>query len=469
MYLKKILRLRHSLALRLTIWYAGIFTISSLAGFLVFFHLLGTSVQERTDHGLLDEIEEFSSLLTLKGIDALKTAIVIEAESEGAHKIFLRLLSSDGKEIASSNLSSWQNTGIGPETLKRLNQGATHVFETRSIPGRQYKVRIAYGVAGPRKILQIGQCLESHERFLGAFRDIFAITVAVLVIFSTLIGWFMAGRALQGVEEVTRTAIEISNGAFEKRVPIKSRGDEIDRLATTFNRMLDRIHALIAGMREMTDNIAHDLRSPLTRIRGVAEVTLISAKSMDEYENMAANTIEECDRLLDIINTMLYISETEAGAGSFSIKETDIAGVVREACELFEPIAEDKGITIISKTPAGCCIYGDIRKIQRLVANLLDNALKYTLPGGMVTVSVNAEGGRVVITFSDTGMGISEVELPHIFKRFYRCDRSRSQAGTGLGLSLAQAIVHAHAGSITVSSRPGKGSIFRVVLPQAAL
>jgi signal transduction histidine kinase len=291
------------------------------------------------------------------------------------------------------------------------------------------------------------------------------ITLFVLVLPAVLIGWFMARRALQGVEEVTGTAIAIANGELGLRVPATARGEEIDRLATTFNSMLDRIHSLITGMREMTDNIAHDLRSPISRIRGAAEMTLTASGSLTDYEALAADTIEECDRVLEMINTMLDITEVEAGEGKLVMKEVDISRLVREACELFQPVAEDKGITLVLDTHEGCTIKGDIQRLQRLIANLLDNALKYTLPGGNVAVTLKIHAETAVISVTDTGIGISEKELPRIFERFYRGDQSRTQTGTGLGLSLAKAIALAHGGSVTVSSTLGAGSTFTLVLP----
>jgi signal transduction histidine kinase len=279
----------------------------------------------------------------------------------------------------------------------------------------------------------------------------------------------MARRALLGVEEVTQTAEDISAGDIERRVPLKSRGTEIDSLATTFNDMLDRIHGLIHGMREITDNIAHDLRSPITRIRGVAEMALTSGESMDEYENMAANTIEECDRLLAMIETMLDISELEAGAGILAMAEVDMTRVVEEACELFQPPAEDKGIAVVIEVPAGALVYGDIQRLQRMVANLLDNAIKYTPPDGTVTVSADGDESMVFVEVKDTGIGISGEDFSDIFERFYRCDPSRSDAGVGLGLSLVMAIARSHGGDVAVTSSPGKGTTFTVSLPRKTL
>ena len=469
MFLRKLLKLRHTLAFRLTLWYAIIFTVSFLFAFLVFYLVMTSVIQKRTDQDLLAEATEFSSIFAQGGIDALATAMNLEAESEGVNKIFLRLLAPNGQEFASSDISSWETMDQGKAALERLTNGASHVFETVSSAQHRHKARILYSVVGPGRILQIGLSLKDDERLMEDFREIFGTTLAVVLLCAALVGWFMARRALLGVEELTQTALAISNGALEKRAPMKARGEEIDTLATAFNNMLDRIHALVNGMREMTDNIAHDLKSPITRIRGVAEMTLTTGKSMDEYKTMAAETIEECDHLMDMINTMLDISEAETGTGRLAIEKIDIAALVRDACELFEPIAEDKGVNIIQRLPASCYVYGDVQRLQRMVANLLDNALKYTPSEGTITVSVNGDNGRILISVNDTGIGISEHELPRIFDRFYRCDQSRSQAGIGLGLSLALAIARAHGGEITATSYPGKGSTFTAILPPSPL
>jgi signal transduction histidine kinase len=231
--------------------------------------------------------------------------------------------------------------------------------------------------------------------------------------------------------------------------------------------MLDRIQALVTGIREMSDNIAHDLKSPITRIRGISEVTLTTGASDKEYETMAASTIEECDRLLDMINTMLVISKTEAGVNKLDTRDMDITAIVRDACELFQAPAEDKDLRLVCDAQGNFSISGDNRLIQRMIANLLDNAIKYTPAGGTVHVSVHPQSNHsVAITIKDTGVGISDRDISRIFERFYRCDPSRSEAGIGLGLSFARAIARAHYGDITVSSSPDKGSTFTVKLPK---
>jgi signal transduction histidine kinase len=241
--------------------------------------------------------------------------------------------------------------------------------------------------------------------------------------------------------------------------------DEIDQLAITFNQMLDRIQKLVTGIKEMSDNIAHDLKSPVTRIRGIAEISLTAGSSLTDYEGMAASTIEECDRLLDMINTMLMISKTEAGVGQLDCRKIDIAGLVRDACDLFQSAGEDKGLKLVCNPTEKFSIYGDMRLIQRMIANLLDNAIKYTPANGLIKVGIRfGDNQSIQISVKDTGIGISEQDLPHIFERFYRCDPSRSQAGTGLGLSFARAVARAHNGDITVSSTPDKGSTFTAVI-----
>jgi heavy metal sensor kinase len=468
MSLRKLLSLRHTLAFRLTLWYAGIFTVSSCVAFLLFYTLITSIIRERTDRELLGQVAEFSTILSARGIETVKRVAVLEARAAGVKKIFFRLLYPTGEAFSSSNMSYWKDIGIRRSAIDQLVRGRSHVFETIAIPERKDKVRILYAVIGPGVVLQLGQSMEHDSRFIDAFRRIFVTTMAFLIVLAAAVGWFMARRALSGVEAVTRTARNISGGTLENRVPVKPRSDEIDQLAITFNQMLDRIQKLVDEIREMSDNIAHDLRSPITRIRGMAEVTLTTGRSPAEYETMAASTIEECDRLLDMINTMLMISKAEAGVDKLTREQMDIAGLVRQACELFEPIAEDKGVAMSCDVVDTCLFFGDTRMIQRVLANLLDNAIKYTPSGGRVSVSVSeGEGDEVVVSVQDTGIGISPDDLPRIFERFYRCDQSRSQAGIGLGLSLARAIVQAHGGHIAVTSTPHKGSTFTITLPKS--
>jgi heavy metal sensor kinase len=468
MFLKKINSIRHTLAFRLTLWYAGIFMLTSCVAFLFFYFLITSVIRARTDQDLLGEARTLSSILKVQGMKAVRRQIIFEAQAAGEKKIFFRLLSLDGQEFSSSNMSYWRDIGVGKAAIEQLIGENRPVFNTVSLPDRQHNIRVLYAIVGRNIILQLGQSMENYTRFIEAFRKIFVTTMASLFIFAAIVGWFMARRALAGVEAVTRTARQISETSLKERVPVKKYQDEVDQLAITFNQMLDRIQTLVTGIREMSDNIAHDLKSPITRIRGISEVSLTTGASEKEYENMAASTVEECDRLLDIINTMLVISKTEAGVNKLDARELDIGAVVRDACELFQSSAEDKDLRLVCDVAGKFSISGDNRMIQRMIANLLDNAIKYTPGGGSVEVTVNTGNhDAVIIAVKDTGIGISEKDIPHIFERFYRCDPSRSEAGIGLGLSFARAIARAHGGDITVFSAPEQGSTFTVTFPGA--
>lgn len=464
MFLKKLLNLKGTLSFRLTLWYTVIFIFSSLLALSIFYYRISTITMERTDAELLEEMEEFSELRSEEDLEQVKAEMASEVESED-EEIFYRLLSVDGQVLAMSSTQPWGKLEVPEKILRDLRDKDSPVLRTLNIPNYEYKVRTIYGFISPTEVFQFGLSLEHNEEYLEVFRNLLFLLMIPLFVFSALIGWFMSRQALQGVEEVTLTAIDISKGSYDKRVQVKRRSYEVDRLANTFNSMLDRIQALLKSMREMTDNIAHDLRSPLTRIRGIAEMTLFSKNSLKDYENMAASTVEECDNLIEMINTMLDITETEAGVGEFNIEKVNLSKLIQDACELFRPAADEKGVNIITILPDKLHCQGDSNKLQRLVTNLLENSIKYTEPEGSVTISASLDNGQVNIVFEDTGIGISEKDLPKIFERFYRCDVSRAEAGIGLGLSLAKAIANAFGGDIRVKSAMNKGSSFLVTLP----
>jgi heavy metal sensor kinase len=465
---KRMLSFRNTLAFRLTLWYAWIFTISSCVAFLLFYTLITSVIRERTDQELLSQARQFSTVLGTRGLNAIEEFAVLEAQAAGVKKVFFRLLYPTGEAFASTNMAYWKDIGVREKAVGEVLRSRRQVFDTIVLRDRKDEVRVLYALLAPGIILQVGQSMENYSRFIDAFQGMFVTTMIGLIAVATGVGWFMARRAVSGVEVITRTAQNISEGSLEQRVPVKTAGDEIDRLAMTFNQMLDRIEKLVTEVKEMSDNIAHDLKSPITRIRGLAEVTLTTGKALGDYENMTASTIEECDRLLDMINTMLLISKTESGVDKLARDKIDLSEIARSACDLFGPMAEDNGVTLTCNVPYACYLFGGSRMIQRMLANLLDNAIKYTPSGGTVNLSVSEDEREVlVVTVKDTGVGISESDLPRIFERFYRCDQSRSKPGIGLGLSLARAIARAHQGEITVTSRLNQGSTFTITLPRS--
>lgn len=468
MSLEKILKIKNTLLFRLTILYAGIFTLSSFLIFFIIYFKIHTVAIKDIDDELMYEIHQYAEDMNRSGLEEIIVGIAEEAESEDPNEEFYRIITFDGEVLVSSDMSSWGGIGMYdiPEVIRKGE--ADHVFKTVKIQGRDHKARMVSAVIVPETVLQIGETLEETEDYLEIFLTWFVILLMIVMVLSAFVGWFLARRALQDMEEVTQTATEISNGAYEKRVQVTDRFEEIKRLGGTFNIMLDRIQNLLNSMREVNDNIAHDLRSPLTRIRGIAEINLMGEKKIDDYRNMAASIIEECDSLIDIINTMMDITEIESGINKPEMEELDLTKLIRDAIEIFRPVSDEKKIHMHVNLAGRLIFHGDRKKLQRMLSNLLDNAIKYTPEGGMVSVSATAEDQLIHIVFEDTGIGIPERDIPHIFERFYRCDKSRSQAGIGLGLSLAKAFTEAMHGNISVKSILNKGSTFTVSFPQQA-
>jgi signal transduction histidine kinase len=394
------------------------------------------------------------------GLEGLLTEIRDDAESEDPQEDFYRLFNFKGDILFTTDMSYWGHIA-GQGILRKIqNEGLTYAIQNQAFEERNDKARMITAIIGPDSVLQIGESLEEIDEYLDIFFELVSILVISLIIVSAITGWLLARRATIDMQEVTKTAEEISKGSYDRRVQVKGRYREIERLSATFNRMLDRIQSLLNSMKEINDNIAHDLRSPLARIRGIAEMNLLKEKSIDDYKDMAASTIEECDTLIGMINAMLDITEAEAGVNGVEVEEFELVTLIREACELFRPITEEKKINLKTDLPESITFKSDRKKMQRIVMNLLENAIKYTPADGTVAVSAAAQNGEVRIDFEDTGMGISETDLPHIFERFYRCDRSRSQGGVGLGLCLVKAYTQSLNGTIKVESTLDQGSRF---------
>jgi signal transduction histidine kinase len=259
----------------------------------------------------------------------------------------------------------------------------------------------------------------------------------------------------------------VRTGRTDERVPLDQYDDAIKGLTLLFNAMLDRIEGLVTGMRGALDNVAHDLKTPLTRLRGTAEMALASPPDIDHYREALADCVEESDRVLVMLNTLMDISEAESGAMPLRREPIHLADVVERAMELYHDVAEAKGVTLTAETGGDVMVFGDRVRLEQVAANLIDNAVKYTPRGGFAIVEIARDGGKAFLRVRDTGQGIPPDELPRIWERLFRGDASRAERGLGLGLSLVKAVVEAHGGTVTVSSEPGRGSTFIVALPVA--
>jgi heavy metal sensor kinase len=469
MSLKKGNKILGTLTLRLTLWYAALFSVLSLAVFIIFYFTLSSNLMLRRDNEMTDDAVEIVPVLERGSPEEIRQYLKDEEDPKDADSEFCLVLSPGMEVVASTDLTSWHGLETAPAFLRKLKKDQ-QVIGTISVPGHESNVRVIYKKAPDGSVIQIGTSLEDDEELLESLQGIFGTTAIAVLLFGCLLGWLIARRAMSGVERVRETAVQIGQGDLTSRVPIGNEGEEIKNLAIAFNEMIERIDALVTEIKEVAHNIAHDLRGPITRIRGICETTLSSHPTVEDYQEMAGIVINESDRLVGMINTLLEIAETEAGVAPISRVSVDINELARNAYELFLPVAEDKGVHLDLEAAAEPLIVsGDVSRLQRIVANLLDNAIKYTPAGGRVTLSVKEGQKEVIITVSDSGIGIDGKSLPRIFERFYRGDESRSTPGNGLGLSLVGALVHAHGGEIQVESSPGKGSKFTFVLPKVGL
>jgi signal transduction histidine kinase len=326
-------------------------------------------------------------------------------------------------------------------------------------------------------IIQVGKSTESRDELLAYFREVTGFVSLAVILIGVAGGIALTRSTLRPIHhliDVVRGIIQ--TGRTDTRVPVPvmpavlgqpRKADAIDELSSLFNVMLDRITTLIGAMRDSLDNVAHDLRTPMTRLRGMAERALESG-TPDAQREALVSCLEESDRILSMLNTLMDISEAETGTLRLQIEEVPLRGLIAEVVDLYEEVAEDKRITV-SVTPGDdVTVSADRDRLRQVFANLLDNALKYTPAGGQVTITLEKrdEGGAVIVR--DTGIGITPEDLPRIWDRLYRGDRSRAERGLGLGLSLVRAYVRAHGGQVFADSTPGQGSTFAVLLNRRA-
>ena len=253
---------------------------------------------------------------------------------------------------------------------------------------------------------------------------------------------------------------------MDVRAPTTHTGDELDVLAALFNALLEKIKTLITGMQSSLDNVAHDLRTPLMRLRGIAETALRSEQSPEVLREALMDSLEESERIASMLNALMDISEADAGMMKLHLEDVNLLKLIKDVVELYHYVAEEKDIRIYTSCAKDLYLAVDPNRIRQVLANLLDNAVKYTPPEGRVDIEIFRKEYEIVITVRDTGIGIPPEELPKVWDRLYRGDKSRSERGLGLGLSLVKAIVEAHKGHVDVSSVPGGGSSFYIYLPE---
>ena len=455
---------RFSFAFRLAAACALLFGLLSFGGVTMLYHVVRKHMTSSLDSDMKADMRELLVVLDRNNLDGLRAYFDTITESQGEMDGFYRLLTARGETIAGSKLTSWKSVDFNPGAADRVAI-RTPVMRTIELPDARHRARILEVRVDDVRYLQTGVSLEESTKFLFHLRSAASLLILTMLAGGTLIGWLIARRAMSGIRRITRSVERVTGGIFGDRVPVSSADDEVSQLGRTFNAMSQRVQAIMMEMRQMNSSIAHDLRSPITRIRGQAEMTMLTTVNPDAFADTAGSIIEECDRLLLLINTTLDIAEAEAGVRTLQLTSFDLADVAQQAVEIFRPMAEETDVALEIRTTERVPVRGEISKIQRAVANLIDNAVKFTPRGGKVCVTVSTTSSQAVLAVQDTGPGIAAEELSHVFDRFYRGDQSRHRPGYGLGLNLASAFIHAHGGELRVESQPGQGSTFTILLP----
>jgi signal transduction histidine kinase len=450
-----------TVARRLTLSYTLLFGLLSLGAFLLVYVHIVHNLNQQTDDRLRATIRELIKTRAEGGSDGLQEEFTIESTATGKERVFFRLLNPDGKPVITSDLTSWKSVSRFPVSLPVKGDQINRLH----ISGHEYPTRMITARLEDGFFLQAGVA-DDKDEVLESYRETFSTVFLLILVLGGIGAHLIVRRAMGGVREVTDAAARIAAGDLDQPISSGNRGEEIEALAAMFNVMQQRISGLINELKGVVNNVAHDLRMPITRMRGVAETTLTRDADLTSYRDMAVTVIEETDRLVGQVNTILELAEIDAGLKVMTMEQVDLARIVSMAVELYQPAAEDGDISLtVQNKKQPFFVIGNLNSLQRLLANLLDNAVKFTPPGGQITIALASEEGDAVLSVADNGPGISQKDRERIFDRFYRGDASRSISGNGLGLALVKSIAEKHHGTVTLDSDGKSGSCFIVKIP----
>ena len=461
----------HTLRFKLTLWYVAILGVT-LCAFSFFLYLtLSEGLYRSLDNKLRTTAEVIAASIrrpfgpgpSLADIDQ------IMREHFGIRPLgrFVQVLDETGKR--SSNIRN-VDIPMSMETLERVSKGET-VFETVTVA--KEKIRLVtlpiFEKGRMVGIVQVGSPLEEIEEALRQLLLILLVAVPSVLILAVVGGLFLANKALRPVDEITNTARKIgSSGDLSQRIRLKRKvDDEIGRLAATFNEMIAKVENSFQQIKRFTADASHELKTPLTILRGEIEVGLKRLRTPEEYQKILASNLEEVKHMSRMVEDLLTLARADMGALELRKEVVDLGGLVKEVWEEVRLWAEDKGVELLFQEDGEARVMGDRGRLRQLALNLIDNAIKYTPSGGRVELRVVRDGDEVTFSVADTGEGIPAEDLQRIFERFYRVDkaRSRQRGGTGLGLSICKWIAEAHGGRISAESELGRGSKFHVSLP----
>jgi signal transduction histidine kinase len=457
-------KLVRTTAFRLTLAYLFLFALfaASLLGYFAW--NTRRLITEQITSTVNAETGEISDIYARRGLRGLVFTIENRALRPGAN---LYLVTTPTGQAIAGNIGS---LAPGVMATSGWSETAYRRLDDQDTADHSALVRVTELSSGFR--LLIGRDLEERRRLFGIVAKAAQWSILVVVVLGLGGGIFAARRVLRRIDAMTGTTQRIMAGDLTGRLPVGRSGDELDRLAENLNAMLERIEALMMGLKEVSDNIAHDLKTPLTRLRNRAEEALAKSGNETEYRTALERTIEESDSLIRTFNALLMIARAESGQARDNMDDFDAADVANGIHELYEPLAEDDGMTLRVKA-AHAPLHGNRELISQALANLIENAIKYgkpvaaVLPPGAnavvggggnkdILIEARSEGGQVLLSVTDHGPGIPEADRKHAVERFVRLEASRTQPGSGLGLSLASAVATLHGGDLTLSdARPG--------------
>jgi signal transduction histidine kinase len=461
-------KLIRSTTFRLTLVYLTIFTFYAAALLIYFAFNTGSLLTEQITDTVDTEIQYLTQQYTASGLRRL--VLIIENRSLRPGSSLYLLTAPTGQGVA-GNVGSLapgviETTGWSETAYRRLDEQETAEHSAL--------VRVAQLSGGFR--LLVGRDLEERSRMRRIITAAARGSVALVIVLGLAGGFFVTRRVLSRFDAMTDTTQRIMAGDLEERLPVTGTGDEIDRLATNLNDMLERIEALMRGLKEVSDNIAHDLKTPLTRLRNSCEEALRTAKSEADYRDKLESMLEESDGLIRTFDALLMIARAESGHARDNMVAFDAGEIVRGVAELYEPLAEEQGLSLKVEASEAAPIKGNRELLSQALANLVDNAIKYSrCQKGELTVDARREivvaasttGERVLVSVADRGPGIAEADRARAVERFVRLPHTAAEPGSGLGLSLAAAVARLHGGELTLEdNEPGLRVV--IALPRAA-